>query len=485
MNQRESVNRAAVARWRRRALGREIVEQFDEQLRKATEDRLPPEDDFDAVPDAPTPADTAAAPPKIHKEKRKSKTHKPGKRTTLEEDWRRDARALGVAPQQVHKSWLWYYRCAVEAPPVLEEREQRKARETMPGSVRRVLTRHPVYRFVGYDAEVLDDLEPIPDDVRTDADARQFWEDVRDAQKNDTPKSAARLALGRFGRSIKLNSELMRRLARMHGTNVAAEKRRLIQEAVVLSLQAAEKPIRIGEQKTKHDPGHPIRLEEIFGPEGLRDILPYVKRDRLEDALRERLKASLGGPFHPARLTDRVVYRNWLTKEIQRRTVELLEEDLDLRDAGRIGGSRREDISYNETELLPETWHGEIGPDTHAFTDSQMRATGEREERERGARTTSRFMKRHDAWVTTRRLEDAILNRIDVQRRLERIQQDNENAPQRLQYLDCIRREPRLFLDNATAAKFLGWDEKTVRDTKHLLVKRARGRWKSSFTNRL
>ena len=354
MNRRESVNRAAVARWRRRALGREIVDQFMEQLRKATEDRLPPEEDFDAVPDAPPPADTAPAPPptKAHKEKRKTKARTPLKRRTLEEDWRRDARAAGLTARQVQESWVWYYRYACEAAPVLEEREQRKARVTMPNAVRRVLTRHPFYRFVGYDAEVLDDLEPIPDDGRTDADARQFWEDVRDAQKNDTPKSAARLALGRLGRSIKLNSELMGRLADMHGkhgTTVAAERRRLIQEAVVLSLDAAKKPIRIGEQTTKHDPGHPITLEDIFGDDGLRDILPHVRRDHVEEARRESLKDSLGGPFRPAHLTDRAVYRNWLTKEIRLRTVKLLEEDLDLR----IGGGRREDISYNEaTEPL-------------------------------------------------------------------------------------------------------------------------------------
>src|SRR5437764_236570 len=98
MNRRESVNRAAVARWRRRALGREIVDQFIEQLRKATEDRLPPEEDFDAVPDAPPPADTAPAPPptKAHNEKRKTKSRTPRKRRTLEEDWRRDARAAGL-----------------------------------------------------------------------------------------------------------------------------------------------------------------------------------------------------------------------------------------------------------------------------------------------------------------------------------------------------------------------------------------------------
>src|SRR5207249_3315325 len=203
-----------------------------------------------------------------------------------------------------------------------------KTRETMPNSVRRVLTRYPFYRFVGYDAEVLDELEPIPSEASVEVDARQFWEDVRDAQKNDTPKSAARLALQRLGRSIRLDSELMGRLADMHGkhgTTVAEEKRRLIQEAVVQSRQAAEEPIRIGEQKTKSDAGHPITLEDIFGPEGLRDILPYVRRDRLEDSQREILKASLGGPFRPAHLADRAVYRNWLTKEIRLRTVKLLE----------------------------------------------------------------------------------------------------------------------------------------------------------------
>ena len=159
MNRRESVNRAAVARWRRRALGREIVDQFMEQLRKATEDRLPPEEDFDAVPDTPPPADTAPAPAppptKAHKEKRKTKSRTPRKRRTLEEDWRRDARAVGLTVRQVEESWVWYYRYAVEAPPVLEEHEQRKARVTMPNAVRRVLTRYPFYRFVGYDAALI------------------------------------------------------------------------------------------------------------------------------------------------------------------------------------------------------------------------------------------------------------------------------------------------------------------------------------------
>src|SRR5204862_1262391 len=148
---------------------------------------------------------------------RKTKARTPRKPTTLQEDWRRDARAAGLTARQVEESWVWYYRYAVEAPPVLEEHEQRKARVTMPNAVRRVLTRHPFYRFVGYDADVLDDLEPIPDDEPMEADARQFWEDVRDAQKNDTPKSAARLALQRLGRSIRSDSELMGRLGDMHG----------------------------------------------------------------------------------------------------------------------------------------------------------------------------------------------------------------------------------------------------------------------------
>jgi hypothetical protein len=43
-------------------LGQEIEKEFMEQLRKATEDRLPPELDFDAVTDESPPPDAAPTP---------------------------------------------------------------------------------------------------------------------------------------------------------------------------------------------------------------------------------------------------------------------------------------------------------------------------------------------------------------------------------------------------------------------------------------
>jgi len=489
-------------------LGREIVDGFMEQLRKAmaTEDRVPPEDDFDAVTDAPPPPDASPASPPTNAHESgtatTTSTSQPQEGNTVEDDWRRAAQAEGFSPDQVKESWVWFCRYAFEEAPVLEERELRKARETMPDGVRRVLTRYPFYRFVGYDAEVLDDIEPIPVDGPSEqADARQFWEDVREARKTDAPNSAARRALERFARLVKLPSEHMRRLvdlnratmmaAKQKPATMAATKRHLIQEAVVLSLAAAKKPIRIGQQKTKADPGHPITLKDIFGDDGLQDILPYVPipestdvRDRLEDARRERLIASLGGPFRPAHLADRAVYRNWLTKEIRLRTVEVLGEDLNVRDAARSGGSRREEVSYDETDSSTEVRY-EVGPDTLALEDAPMPVSGDGEEPEGVARTTSPFMRRHAAWEKKKRIEDKILNPIDVHRRLERMRLENENAPQRFQYLALIRREPELFSNDVEAARRLGWKEKAVRDTKHLLVKAQKERRKYRFPNAL
>src|SRR5262245_37244550 len=95
----KSVNRTAVARWRRRVLGREMVEQFMEQLRKATEDRLPPEDDFEVVTDAPPPSDASpASPPASTHELGTSTTagtSQPQEGNTVEDDWRRAAQAEG------------------------------------------------------------------------------------------------------------------------------------------------------------------------------------------------------------------------------------------------------------------------------------------------------------------------------------------------------------------------------------------------------
>jgi len=483
-----------------------MVEQFMEDLRKATEDALPAQDDFDVVTDAPPPPDAASAPPptNVHEAGTRdtTTTPQPQEGNTVEDDWRRAAQAEGFSPEQVQDSWVWFRRYAFEEAPVLEERERRKARETMPDSVRRVLTHYPFFRFVGYDAEVLDDIEPIPVDGPSErADEDQFWKTVRDARKTDTPNSDARRALERLGRGIKLKSDLMRRLVQLNRAAMEAAgqkpatptstKRHLIQQAVVLSLAAAEEPIRIGQQKVNADPGHPITLKDIFGDDGLQDILPYVPneeptdiRDRLEDARRDRLIASLGGLFRPAHLTDRIVYRNWLTKEIRLRTVEVLGEDLNVRDPGRVGGGRGEEVSADGIESSAETWF-EVGPDTLALTGAPPPANGEREERDGVARSSSSFMQRHDAWLRKNRIEDAILNRIDVQQKLERMRLENENAPQRLKYLALIRREPELFSDNDAAARRLGWEEKAVRDTKHLLVKAQKERRKYRFPNAL
>jgi hypothetical protein len=496
MNQRESVNRAAVARWRRRALGREIVEEFDEQLRKAMEDRLPPEDDFDAVPDAPPPAETAPAPPptKAHKGKRKTKTHEPGKRVTLEEDWRRTAQAEGLSAQESQESWVWFHRKVLETPPVLEETEERTARETTPDSVRRVLTRKPVYRFVGYDDELLDELEPILDDLPMDAEARRFFQDVAYAQETDAPNTDTRRALDRLAGDVKLRPERMRQLVEHTRATMTATqkpptkpemKRRLIQKAVLSSVAAAERPTRIGQQRApsemKDDLGHPITLEDIFGTDGVQKILPYVSnpestdiQDTFEGARRKRLIASLGGRFRPAHLTDRAICHNWLKKEIALRTVALLSEDLDVPDAGRRGGSRRKE------EPLDGMWYAQVGPDTQAFTDTEMLANGEPGDQETTfGRATNRHTQRSRAWEKKSRIENALLARVDFERELKRIRRDSKKAAQRQQYIDLLLREPECFDNNARAAQELHWPDSKVRDIKREVCDQGERRWKS------
>ncbi len=284
-----------------------------------------------------------------------------------EQDWRESAQAAELAPEEIEESWAWFQRYAFEGPPVLEETAQQAARETMPDSVRRVLIYDPLLWFIGYDRDLLDEFElSIENDAQlvAEADDWRFWDDVGHAW-TDSSSAEARQALDRLAELVHLKPEHTRDLARANSTTMAATKRRLIQEAVLLSLGAADERIRTGQRKVKEDPGHPITLEDVFGPVGLQDILSHLAGRHPEgtDDVRDELERSLGGPFKPASLTDRVIHRTWLTKEIRRRTVELLGQDLDIKDAGRMGGSRRKEIPYDETEPLAGIARGGVGTD--------------------------------------------------------------------------------------------------------------------------
>ncbi len=410
----------------------------------------------------------------------------------VEDDWRRDARAAGLSKQEVEESWTWFSRNAYGVPRVLEEAEQ-AVPETMPESVRRVLTRNSLYLFLGEDP-LIDDLvdqftHPIPDALQREADDWRFWDDVAQAW-GDPSNADVRRALDRLARLVRLKPERVRHLAERHGTTMAAEKRRLVQEALLLSLGAAEERIRIGKSKTKEDPGHPITPEDVFGREGLQDILKDLAEPNREPtaAIREKLQDSLGGPFRPAHLADRAVYRNWLTKEIRRRVDELLGQDLDVKDANRAGGSRRKEVSYDETEPLPGVARGELGADAQAFTDRELRALGEREDRETASfRTTDDRTRLLRAAEKKHRLELGLALKIDWDRVLDRIRRERE-APVLRQYIDCVRHEPLLLVDDGATARRLGWPQAKVYDVKrrlnrHIAQIRAEQRWRSRFPN--
>lgn len=422
--------------------------------------------------------------------------HPPG--VDVEDDWRHSAQEAGLSHQEIEESWVWFRRHAFEAPPVLEEAEQRVARETMPRSVRRVLTRDPLFWFVGQDRDLLDDLG-IEDEVQLEAEADEwrFWDNIGHAF-TDPPDAAARQAFDRLARLVRLKPEHVQDLAHQNGTSMEAMKRHLIQQAVLLSLGAAEKQIRIGQRKAKDDPGHPITLEDVFGREGLQEILSQEVLNNLAETnqeptadVRDKLRRSLSGQFRPAGVTDRVIYRNWLTKEIRRRTVELLGQDLDIAEAGRRGGSRRREISYNETEPLADVAEGELAAPTKAQSDYwNTRAAGEREDRERTSfRTTDYYGRRLKAWEKKDRLEGALVHRIDWHLNLDRVWREHA-APGLRRYIDCVREELLLLDDNVAAASKLGWTEAKVRDVKrrlkaHIAQNAAQQRWKSQFPNDL
>jgi hypothetical protein len=417
---------------------------------------------------------------------------------TLEQDWRRDAEGAGLSPPEIEESWAWFRENAFEAPPVLEETKQRAARETMPESVRSVLKRNPMYGFVGYDPDLIDDLGlSIKDDAQAAAEDQLFWDDIGYAFADPRDRDV-RKALDRIGKLVHLqrqhvqqlatHSDRLRREAGQKGTSMAEERRRLIHEAILLSLGIAEERVRVGRRKVSDDPGRPITLQDIFGASDLKRILDQlaeVTRDPI-DEVREKLERSLGGPYSPARLADRNVYRNWLTEEIRRRTVELLEHELGIEDADRAGGGRRKYVSYDETEPLPGVTGRELGSDTREHAEQQMRADGVREERDRASfRITDHRTRYAYAAAKKDRIELDLAYRIDFQRTLDRVWREHD-APEVRRYVDCVREEPRLWEDDAEAARVLVWREGKVRDIKrrtkgYMAQIAAEQRWRASF----
>jgi len=424
----------------------------------------------------------------------------PPSRNTPEHDWRRDAEAIGLSPDEINESWTWFRSYAFEAPPVLEEAEQRTAREAMPNVVRRVLTHDPMWWFVGYDHDLLDDLGlSIQDDTQAVAEEQLFWDDIGCAFAAPTRDRDARNALDRIAKLVHLQPGHVRRLtaeddrlsreAGQKGTTIAEERRRLVQTAILLSLGVAQNErLRLGSRTGKGDPGHPITLEETFGRDGLGRILATLAetdRKPLAD-IRDGLERSLGGPFRPADLADRAVYRNWLIDEIRRRTVGVLEEDLDTEDADRAGGGRRKFVSYSETEPLASVSGKELGPVTREHTEQEVRATGEREERERASfRITDQRTAYAYAAAKKDRMELNLAHRIDFQRTLDRVWREHD-APEVRRYVDCVREEPLLWEDDAEAARRLVWRETKVRDVKrrtkgYIAQIAAEQRWKTLF----
>jgi len=474
-----------VARWRRG----EGLAAWEKALRAALdENRVSASEEFEAVePPEQKPLEQVAPP------------IDPWFRfNNIQDAWRWDAQAAGLSAQDIEESWAWYARHASGAPPVIEEGE-RALPETMPESVRRVLTRNIRYVFLAEDPFVDDLLDafkqpvPIPDDLQRTAEDWQFWDDVGRAL-NDPPDADDKRALDRLARLVKLKPEHTRQLAETSNTSMEATKRRLVQEAVVLSLAAANAPIRIGRRKGKDEDAHPIRLQDVFGEEGYQDILSELLRNNLGSRsqespaeIKDKLERSLGGPFRPASLTDRAVYRTWLTKEIQRQTGVLLGQDLDIRDADRVGGSRRQEDSYDETDhSVAGVARGQLGPDTLAFTDNQRRATGEREDQKQVRFPwTDFYTKQRKALEKKEQIEQAYADRIDWQQALDRLWQERE-APVLRRYIACVRQESELYNDDVAAARKLDWTDEKVRDVKRRLNRyigqaAAEQRWKSLF----
>jgi hypothetical protein len=485
MSRGGSANRAAV-RWRRR----EAHAAWEKALREAGENRLPAYEDFEALPPA-APPQQGTRVPRTYRTKdewrREGQTiclsdseidtswawydRHAGQRVLepvpenvwrvltrnnrVEDDWRRDARAGGLSKQEVEDSWAWYSCFASGGPPVLDEEATRALPENMPESVRRVLTHNIRYAYLADDPFVDDLLSafkqpiPIPDDLQRVSEDWQFWDDIgRALAPSDPPDADDRRALDRLARLVKLKPEYTRQVAKQKSASMAATKRHLIHLAVVLSVAAANAPIRIGRRTGKVEEGHAIRLQDVFGEDGLKEILSDLLRNTLgsRDAqspgeIREELERSLGGPFRPARLTDPTIYRNWLIKEIRLQADKALGQDLDINDAGRLGGSRRQFASYEETD-------------------------GQREDLDESRPRARNYTEPLAPWDVTERTGEEEEARVAFARMADQVWRQHE-APVLREYIACVQKDPGLLDDDAEAAKRLGWPEEwKVRDTK-------------------
>lgn len=408
-----------------------------------------------------------------------------------EQDWRGDATSAGLSPQEIESSWRWFRADALEPPPVLEEIDQKIARQTMPAPVRRMIEKNPMWRFVGYDPDLLSDFgldqpieEPTPDAVE-----QLFESDIAHAA-GDPRSPETRPALDRLAQLVHLKPVHARDLAETSKTSMEEAKRRLVQEAVLFGVETAKQPVRVGHRTVKEDTAHPIRLEDVFGKEGLSELITLaISSLRDPQTIRTELAAALGGPFRPAFLTDRQVYRNWLRTEIRRQTEHLLGQDLDIEDVTRPGGGRRAFDSYDESEPLPGVSRGELDTARQAHITEQLRYA-DREEAARTAPQTSDYYSRQSAAAAKKeRIELAIAHGIDWQRRLERVRA-RHRAPELHRYIECVIREPLLYDDDVATAKQLGWSHGKVRDMKRRLKTEltkieAEARWKLGFPKSL
>jgi len=152
-----------------------------------------------------------------------------------------------------------------------------------------------------------------------------------------------------------------------------------------------------------------------------------------------------------------------------------------------VGGSRRQEDSYDETDhSVAGVARGQLGPDTLAFTDNQRRATGERQDQEQVRFPwTDLYTKQRKALEKKEQIEQAYADRIDWQQALDRLWQERE-APVLRQYIACVRQESELYNDDVAAARKLGWTDEKVRDVKRRLNRyigqaAAEQRWKSLF----
>lgn len=408
---------------------------------------------------------------------------------TLEEDWRRDAVAIGLTTEQSDESWQWFRRHAFEGSPVVEEVGQAAARLTLPETVRRVLQRNPLYGFVGYDADLVEELFGGAPAVAAEAEDWQFWHDISYAYE-DLTSSDARHAIDRVAKLVRIKPEHGRTLANTLATTMEDAKRRVVQEAILLSIAAAEGAVRVGSRITPSDTARPLRLEDVFGRAGLQEVLGSLIRENPGDADAQRaaLQAEVGGPFRPDALVDRSIYREWLVGEIRRRAVQIVGEDLDVSEPGRFGGARRKMVSYDETEPLPEVPRV-LGPRTRELTAGNLNADAEREERELAVFPTAGPRVSGDAIREKERLEGALADRLDLAHALDHVLRIAP-GPVLQQYLQAVRQEPLLWDDDVAAERALNWTSQKVRDVKRrvrpLIARRlAEERWKSLNPNKL